>query len=396
MALRPDIILQGRGADFGGQISGALSNAQSIQNLRQTPIRNQLLEQAATRGEQQIQTGEQDFQVEQRNTLRVALQAIKPSVDSGDMAGAGRILQSLGLPPEFEQGILERLQGNPADARQELDNTLSALQSTGNRGLASAKTKQFDNGTVQTVGPDNSIRVFAPNQKEVFGEEAAETLKTARIEQIDFAGAKAEATAGGKATGEAGKSGIVAKAKAEIATAVKLATSEATARGETITDLKRISASLPGLISVVGQLKELAPIVTSTIGGRFFDLAVKETGFGATKGATAKAKFVSIINNQILPLLKQTFGAAFTKPEGDELKATMGDPDSSPEEKLVQLDAFIEGKFREIQTKERELGQVITPAEDLRGRGDTGITIEQFRDMTPEQRAAEIQKLQVK
>lgn len=186
----------------------------------------------------------------------------------------------------------------------------------------------------------------------------------------------AEKKAAGKAKGEAGQSSIVAAAKAEIAKAVQKATASAKSEGDTLSELKKAEASLPGLQSVVAQLKELSPIATSTLGGNVFDMAVKETGFGSTKGATAKAKFSSIINNQILPLLKQTFGAAFTKAEGDELKATMGNVDASPEEKLAQLDAFIEGKYREIQTKQRELGRDVTPSSELAGKEGGEIMID--------------------
>ena len=35
----------------------------------------------------------------------------------------------------------------------------------------------------------------------------------------------------------------------------------------------------------------------------------------------------------------------------------MGDPDASPEEKLVQLDAFMEQKQRDVQTKQAQLGK---------------------------------------
>ena len=48
--------------------------------------------------------------------------------------------------------------------------------------------------------------------------------------------------------------------------------------------------------------------------------------------------------------------AAFTAAEGEALKATMGDVNASPEQKQAQLDAFIDGKRREIQTSQRELG----------------------------------------
>ena len=141
----------------------------------------------------------------------------------------------------------------------------------------------------------------------------------------------------------------------DLRAAIKLAESSAAQKGTTLTALSQANAALPGLTDVVGQLKELAPIATSTFGGKIFDQAVKQSGFGATKGSTAKAKFISIVNNQVLPLLKQTFGAAFTENDRQSLIVTMGDPDASPGEKMAQLDSFIEGKVRDIESKEREL-----------------------------------------
>ena len=168
------------------------------------------------------------------------------------------------------------------------------------------------------------------------------------------------------------------KFKPEITRAVKLAEKEAAARGETLTALARSEAALPGLTDAVGQLKALAPLVTSTIGGRAFDAVVKESGFGSTKGANARAKFVAIINNQVLPLLKETFGAAFTAAEGDALRATMGDVDASPDQKIEQLNAFIDQKTRNIEAKRLELdggaqSSPPTQAKRLRFNPETGV-----------------------
>ena len=163
---------------------------------------------------------------------------------------------------------------------------------------------------------------------------------------------------------ESGKLQAGLKLKPQIERAVIEARQEATAKGESFTELKRAKAAMPGLLTAVSQLKDLAKIATSTLGGRVFDTAVKETGFGSTKGATAKAKFIAIVNNQVLPLLKPTFGGSFSVQEGESLKATMGDPNASPEEKLAQLDAFINQKFRDIEAKESELNAV-TPTTRL-------------------------------
>ena len=75
---------------------------------------------------------------------------------------------------------------------------------------------------------------------------------------------------------------------------------------------------------------------------------------------------MTLINNQVLPLLRQTFGAAFTEREGETLKATMGDPDATPAQKIEQLNAFIDQKVRDIQTKQREVGEPVTATEELR------------------------------
>jgi hypothetical protein len=136
---------------------------------------------------------------------------------------------------------------------------------------------------------------------------------------------------------------------------VKQAEVEGQARGEAMNTLRQTEASMPVLREAVEELRELAPIATSTIGGKIFDEAVKQTGFGSTEGATARAKFIAIVDNQVLPLLRQTFGAAFTVAEGEWLRATFGDPDATPEQKMAQLDAFIAQKERNIRAGRAEL-----------------------------------------
>jgi len=151
------------------------------------------------------------------------------------------------------------------------------------------------------------------------------------------------------------------KFKPLIQSAVKQAEADAKERGEVLTDLKRSEAALPGLLEVTGKLKDLAKVATVTTAGKVVDFLAKESGFGATKGATARAKFQAIIDNQVLPLLKPTFGAAFTVQEGESLKATLGDVNATAEEKSAQIDAFIEQKMRDIRTKQTQLDQTGQP-----------------------------------
>jgi len=168
--------------------------------------------------------------------------------------------------------------------------------------------------------------------------------------QVDQASSVAKATEGSKLESKL-------KWQPEITKAVKLAEKAAIERGDVLNDLDRMTAALPGVRDAVSQLRELAPLTTTTWGGKVWDTAVKQTGFGATKGSTAAAKFQSIVDNQVLPLLKPTFGAAFTVQEGESLKATLGDVNASAEEKMATLDAFLNQKERDIQTKQTQTNQ---------------------------------------
>jgi len=145
--------------------------------------------------------------------------------------------------------------------------------------------------------------------------------------------------------------------------AIKEAEQEAQSRGEKLSEFGRAQAAMPGLQEVVGKLKTLSDVATYTMGGKVFDTIVKELGFGATKGATARAKMESLVNNQILPLLRDTFGAQFTEREGEQLRRTMLDIDAAPEQKKEILDSFIEQKMRDLEMKEGQ-ADVEPEAED--------------------------------
>ena len=171
-----------------------------------------------------------------------------------------------------------------------------------------------------------------------------------RQEEVDAKKALAAGT-------EKGKAETKLEFEPQIRSAIATAEAEAKEKGEVFTDLARLEAGMPGLKETVSELKELATIATSTLGGRAFDAVVKESGFGATEGGTARAKFIAIVSNQVLPLLRVTFGAAFTAAEGDSLRATMGDPNATPEAKMAALDAFVTQKERNIREKQTQLGE---------------------------------------
>ncbi len=134
---------------------------------------------------------------------------------------------------------------------------------------------------------------------------------------------------------------------------------KATKRAESAADdeskLSALKANWPVIQDMAETLRALSTKATYTMAGKGFDLLLKEFGFGATKGSTARAKYQSVIDNQILPLLKATFGTAFTEGEGKRLTATLGDPDAAPEEKIAQLDAFLSSQQSQMDTLERKM-----------------------------------------
>lgn len=114
-------------------------------------------------------------------------------------------------------------------------------------------------------------------------------------------------------------------------------------------EFAELDTKMAGLRDVVGQLYTLSDAATYTKAGQAYDEVRKQLGYEPTAGALARTKYMAMVDNQVLPLLKQTFGAAFTVQEGESLRATLGDPDKSPAEKKAVLDAFIAQKERDLR-----------------------------------------------
>ena len=140
-------------------------------------------------------------------------------------------------------------------------------------------------------------------------------------------------------------------------------------------------ANLPKLQDTVAQLKGLAPTATFTGLGRAKNFLAKELGRETPQGAIDRTKFQAIINNNVLPLLKETFGAAFTVAEGESLKASMGDVNATPEEKIATLEAFIENKVASLEAQGRKLESFGTiPAQSTGGIQQVGrFQVEEVR-----------------
>ena len=135
-------------------------------------------------------------------------------------------------------------------------------------------------------------------------------------------------------------------------------------------ELKDLEASFPRLEQVVKELSDLGKKATYTKIGQARDYAIREMGLNVGESAIARKEYTSKVDNEILPLLRQTFGAAFTQKEGESLKATLGDPNASPEEKDAVLRSFIKTKAEQIETLKRKSG---TPTKPPVSRSDQDI-----------------------
>lgn len=145
--------------------------------------------------------------------------------------------------------------------------------------------------------------------------------------------------------------------------------------GEAVLDYQSLASKMPGLEHVVTQLDQLADQATYTWSGTLTDDIRRQMGAEPRDSAVARQTYISMVDNQILPLLRDTFGAQFTEREGASLRATLGNPDLHPKEKQAVLKAFIEQKRRDVEALAARTGnaQPAAPApEETWVRGPDG------------------------
>jgi hypothetical protein len=218
----------------------------------------------------------------------------------------------------------------------------------------------LDDGSTVMVMNDGSRRVMSPTGDVLTGQDAADAIKSARAYEVEngrsIYGARREGTLGADIAlgGAAEGAKVIGKNEAEIATGGEAARviAAGSAQGkvdvEARSEVAEMERNLPGLLVVSKQLEELADKATYTLAGRGINEVSKQLGIDPSEGAKARSEYIAVVDNQVLPLLRQTFGAAFTAKEGDTLRATLGDPDKSPAEKKAVLNAFIAQKQRDL------------------------------------------------
>ena len=120
----------------------------------------------------------------------------------------------------------------------------------------------------------------------------------------------------------------------------------------------RIS-SFPRMLELVDELSALGKKATYTKAGQASDSLRRQLGLSVGESGVARTEYVSKIDNEILPLLRQTFGAQFTENEGKSLRATLGDVDKSPQEKDAVLRSFIASKIGAIESLSKKTGEAV-------------------------------------
>lgn len=421
--LDSNIPLLARGVDVAGSVASGLQTRGMLDQLQQAkeqaPLRQQMLEQQARAGqlinEQNQQQTELADQGRVIDSIASTYSGIKSMVDTGkfndaaDALEANKAVLSQSGITNFEDTDLAIAALRSGDPKQ-----IRAIQLQGGQAIEMSEARRkLESGPLSTAQKERAdlLKDLVPalddkgnldvSKLDPVSRSAAMALgliaKSGTVSTAErIAGTEGLAEEIGESQSTIKQAEETGKLKAqkgllpEIKAAVKLAEKEAQSKGEVSSELNSAKAALPGLKKVVSNLKSLSGDATFTLAGRGFNAIAKELGF-STKGSTARSAMVAMVDNQVLPLLKPIFGAAFTAAEGDRLRNAFLDPDSTPDSRIASLNAFQEQMERNIEAKELEIsGQV----QGSIGQQDTGISEDQFRAMSPEQRAEVISQLQ--
>jgi hypothetical protein len=229
---------------------------------------------------------------------------------------------TVGNEPEAMQTL--RLRAQAANLVEGTPEYAAFMANGGNpsRGQASAVTRTYDNGTVQQVLPDGSIKVFDPAGNEVTGQQRVDVLRAAREEQVDFKAAAAAAT------------------------------------GEARASTARIQSTIDeGLDAAMGA---------ATLRRGIDLLQDIQTG--------DEGELSSTLGKAVLQQLKSTFGAQFTEREGDRLEGFSARMGSSTEANLRLLQ-------QAYALVERSANRAIDAAYEI-GDDRTARDIEDLLDFT--------------
>ena len=220
---------------------------------------------------------------------------------------------------------------------------LSNMQASAGGSDTVQSSVPLDDGTTVIIMRNGSRRVLAPDGTELSGQAAADAILAAR----EYTVANQTAIYQGRTTGT---NTANMNTGGQASAVVSEGTALGKANAEDAIQLRTMQRNMPGLEDTVSRLDELSGRASYGKAAVLADDARRALGKEVSPGGIARAEYIAIVDNEILPLLKQTFGAAFTEEEGARLRATLGNEDATPAERRASLDAFIKQKKAQIQS----------------------------------------------
>lgn len=121
-----------------------------------------------------------------------------------------------------------------------------------------------------------------------------------------------------------------------------------------IDEYNTMQANMPQLLEMVDDLNNLADKTSTSLYSKGKSALYKAFN-ASTDTDDANVAYDNMVDNNILPLLRQTFGAAFTEREGERLKATLGNKGMTAAQRKQALNNFITQKQREMESKKRKI-----------------------------------------
>lgn len=300
---------------------------------------------------------EQELMREQQR--KDALRQLASGIGRGRV-GAGGIVPT-GINPAGQAELNQKLGGGS-------DFLSQYAQITGDLSPLVMMERERAMSTLPSAGGTQAVlaeRLMAENPNMKFSD-ALRQIQMGIREGIDFEGGQAtprmdigtaRGTVGGLEKYGTEMGGM--QAELEMKPRVEMATKEAAEVGKNIGEARAeyadLSAAYPQLIDTTDRLSRLAQVATYSKAGRLSDAFKRQLGVEVGTPAEAAAEMATTIDVEVLPLLKPTFGAAFTVNEGEWLRNTMGNPDLSPEEKIKQIEARVRGWNNRVKTLENRL-----------------------------------------
>lgn len=291
-----------------------------------------------------------------QSTITGAVQ-LKEFLDNNDLEGARNFLL------QRRQQLQGRIAGGENLDTQETDAAIQMLESgdieelmNNVNGLMAAGTVY---GIIQKPDVGGSTGVMVDR---LIKEGSANTVEEALQLLKGGAGARGKYSAdiefGRQANFEtqSGSNQSDLQYKPEIARQTAAQSAVGANQGEKQVAFQNFEASLPQLEQTMGILYSVADRASYTLTNQGIDFFQNQLGFNPGDDAAARTYYENTVLNEILPLLKPTFGAAFTKTEGEWLLGTLGDINLSPTQKRAALQSRVDSWKRHYATLAAQSG----------------------------------------